>query len=132
MPHFDVFLFNKKGVKKNMVLELENGDGILESIKSAMIDNNVSEVKIEGAEGVCDEIFINYFERSQYKSSNLKNARVILASGNYKLSYGELYGTMKIVTGEKPPMQGTVVRGKAKDGFKITLSFVELVDMPAK
>ena len=49
-------------------------------------------------------------------------------SGNFKLSYGELYGKMNVFTFDKPPIQGTVVRAKAKAGFSLKLSFVELVD----
>jgi len=52
----------------------------------------------------------------------------MLASGSFKLSYGDLYGSMKIATSDKPPMHGTLVKGTAHDGFVIKLSFVELID----
>jgi hypothetical protein len=128
MPHFDAYIFNKKGIKRNLTLILDEGDGILESIKQGMIQHGLNEVKIEGAEGKVKEVVINYFEHNQFKSSVLKDSNVMLASGSFKLSYGDLYGSMKIATSDKPPMHGTLVKGTAHDGFVIKLSFVELID----
>lgn len=128
MPHFDAYIFNKKGVKRSLTLILDEGDGILESIKQGMVQHGLKEVTIDGVEGKVKEAVINYFERNQFKSSVLKGSSVMLASGTYKLSYGDLYGTMKIATADKPPMHGTLVKGTAHEGFTIKLSFVELVD----
>ncbi len=128
MPHIDAALFNKKGVRHSLTLILDEGDGILESIKAAMLEHHINDVKIEGAEGAVQEAVINYFERSQFKSSTLSGNRIMIATGNYKLSYGELFGTFKLATEDKPPMQGTLVRGKAAQGLTINLSFMEYVD----
>ncbi|PIN84959.1 MAG: hypothetical protein COV47_04695 [Candidatus Diapherotrites archaeon CG11_big_fil_rev_8_21_14_0_20_37_9] len=128
MPYVDAFLFNKKGLKKNLVLELEEDESILTCIKQGMEQNNLEQVNVETIEGRMKECLINYFERNSFKSSVLKDVDILIASGSFKSSYSELFGSMKIVTNEKPPMQGTFVRGKASEGLKITLSFIEFVD----
>ena len=133
MPYIDYHIFNKKGVKANMTLVLDEGDSVLECIKRGMQEHGLNEVTIEGVEGTLAEGSINFFERSSYRSLNLKDAPLMMASGNFKLSYGELFGSMKIVSGEKPPIHGTLVKGKAKDGLTIKLSFIQFVDKePAK
>lgn len=128
MPHFDAFLFNKKGMRRDMTLILDEDDGILESIKSGMKQHGVNEVKIEGIDGTIKDAVINFFERNNFRSAVLKNEPVMLASGNYKLSFDDLYGTMKVATSGKPPMHGTLVRGRAANGLTLRLSFVEYID----
>jgi len=128
MPYIDTHLFSKKGVKKYLSLELEDGEGILESIKKGMEEHDLKAVKVEKIEGPVEEILINYFEKGNFKSSVLRDCTIMIASGNFKLSYGELFGQTKVVTDDKPPMHGSLVRGKAKDGLKLSLSFVELVE----
>ena len=128
MPHIDAHIFTKKGVKRDLTLILDEDDGILESIKSAMKEHAIKEVKVEGIEGTLKECVINFFERSNFKSATLKNEKTMLASGSFKLSFDDLYGSMKIATEGKPPMHGTVVKGKAGQDLTLKLSFVELVD----
>ncbi len=128
MPHFDAHLFMKKGVKKNLTLVLDEGDSVLDSVRKAMQEHNVKEVTVEEADGTLKDGVINFFERNNYGSAQLKDTRVLRVSGNFKLSYGDLYGKMNISTFDKPPLQGTLVRAKAGEGFKLVLSFVELVD----
>ena len=132
MPHIDAALFNKKGVRRTLTLMLDEGDGILESIKAAMLEHGINDVKIESVEGCVQEAVINYFERNMFKSSTLKGNRIMIASGNYKLSYGELFGTFKLATEDKPPMQGTLVKGKAAQGLTINLSFMEYLEKPSQ
>lgn len=128
MPHMDAAIFTKKGVRRILTLTLDEGDSIIDCIKQAMIEHKVYDVKIESVEGSVQEAVINYFERNQFKASALKGNEIMVASGNYKLSYGELFGTFKLATADKPPMQGTLVKGRARQGFTINLSFMEYVD----
>ena len=128
MPAIDAYIFDKKGVKNNLILELEEGDSIMECIKKGMQEHGLNKVSVEAVDGVLKEGLINYFEGGYFKSSVLKNASLMLASGGFTLNYGELFGSMKIVTGDKPPMHGTFVRGIAKEGMKLTLSFIQLVE----
>ncbi len=132
MPYFDAHLFNKKAIKRNLTLILDEDDGILESIKAGMEKYRINEAKIESMEGKVKECLINYFERNNFKSQILKNAPILMASGSFKLSYGDLYGSMKIATAEKPPMQGTVVKGKACQDLTIKMSFLEYIDLNEK
>lgn len=128
MPHFDAYLFNKKGVRRNVTIILDEGDGIIESIRAAMNEHKISEAKLDALDGTIRDGVINFFERNQFKSANLKDAKVMIASGNFKLSYGEIFGGMKVATETKPPMHGTFVKGKAAEGLTINLSFLEYVD----
>lgn len=129
MPHFDSYLFNKKGVKRNLTLILDEDDNILDSIKVGMQKHGINEAKIESVEGMIKECLINYFEHNNFKSQILKNAPIMVASGSFKLSYGDLYGSMKIATAQKPPIQGTLVKGKASQDLTIKMSFVEYIDL---
>jgi len=126
MPHFDAHIFNGKGTKKNLKLVLDQGDGLLESIKCGMQEHNLDKVQISSVDGKIHEAVINYFEGGNFKASVIKNKEILNASGSFNLSYGELFGQMKIVTEDKPPLHGTLVRGKALDGFTINLIFVEV------
>ena len=132
MPHIDTHMhakiFTQKGVKKFVELFFDEDDSILEGVKKAMQEHNLAEVNVEEADGVIKGGAINFFERSSYGSKELSDSRVMRVSGNFKLSYGELYGQMKIFTYDKPPLQGTLVRGKARAGFSLKLSFIEFVD----
>src|SRR3989344_4917088 len=128
MPQIDAHIFNKRGVKRQIELFFDEDDSILDSIKSAMNEHNVREVNIEEADGTMKEAVVNYFERSSYQSKVLKDASIMRVSGNFKLSYGDLYGKMNIATFDKPPVQGTLVRGSAKAGFTLKLSFIQFID----
>ncbi|VVB99480.1 Uncharacterised protein [uncultured archaeon] len=131
MPPMESQIFRKKGVRRYLTLVLDEGDGMLESIKASMLEHAVYDVKIEAVEGNVQEAVINYFERNQFRSSTLKGNEIMIASGNFKLSYGELFGTFKLATGDKPPMQGTLVKGKAANGLTISLSFIEYISADA-
>ncbi|HLC79711.1 MAG TPA: DUF296 domain-containing protein [archaeon] len=128
MPHIDAHLFNKRGVKNYLTLILDEGDNILGCIKSAMNEHKITEVNIEEAEGNFRDGVINYFERSSYKTAELNGNQIMRVSGNFKMSYGDLYGKMNVATFDKPPLQGTLVRGSAKAGFTLKLSFIQFID----
>ena len=126
MPKIDAFLFDKKGSKKNLVLILDEDDGVIECIKQGMLEHKLELVKVESIEGSIKEAVINFFECGHFKSAVIKNKVLLKVSGNFKLNYGELFGQMKIVTDERPPIHGTLVRAKANQDLKLTLSFIEL------
>ncbi|MBI4210319.1 MAG: DUF296 domain-containing protein [Candidatus Diapherotrites archaeon] len=128
MPRVDAQIFRKRGVRKLITLELDEGDAVLSCIKQAMEEHKVKEVSIEEADGMFKDGVVNFFERSSYKTADLAGRRIMRVSGNFKLSYGDLFGAFKVATFDKPPIQGTLVKGHAKAGFRIALSFVELQD----
>lgn len=128
MPRVDSAFFKNNLVRKNLVIELEEGESIIPSIKEAMKQHKLKEVKVEDMEGVIKAGQINFMDRSNFKSLKLDNTKILTASGNYKLSFDDLFGTMNISTAEKfNPKKGTLVQGVASQGLKIKLSFFQEV-----
>ena len=128
MPHFDAFLFKKKGIKKKLSLEFEQGENILGGIRLSMQQNGLNEVTVIGMDGMISEGMINYFEGNRFMHAKLKDTPILMASGSFKLSFGDLFGSMKVVSSDKPPMHGTLTKGTAADGLRLNLTFIELVD----
>lgn len=119
-------LFNKKGTKKVLSLILDEDEDIFNTIKQGMQEQKLSEAKIEGIEGKIKEGTVAFMNGSRYKTKNLSNAEVLLASGAYKLSFEELFGVVHLTLAGKPPLSATLVKGKACNGLKVRLSFIEL------
>ena len=129
MPHIDSLIFKKKGIKRSMKLILEEDENILECIKQGMTEHNVPEVKIIGMTGKIKTGIMSYLEGSKYIVYNFDNTEVMLAGGHYKLSFGDLFGSLRITTKEnKVPVNGVFSKGNAVDGLEIQMEFTELVD----
>lgn len=128
MPQVESHLFNKKGTRKTLTLTLEEGDDVMSCIKQGMNEHSLKDVQVVDMQGKLKEGVINYMEGQHYKSMNLKEQEIVRAAGNFKLSFDELFGTMHITTSLKNPLTATFVRGKAMDGLKIKLSFIEITD----
>ncbi|MBI5884787.1 hypothetical protein HZB89_01670, partial [archaeon] len=126
LPAFDAILFNKKGTRKSLSLILDEGDDIVSCIRQGMKEHCLSEARVDGMEGKIREGIANYMSGSHYKSKKLDNQEIIMASGGYKLSFDELFGSMNITTGGKPPITATFVKGKACQNLKVMLSFIEI------
>ena len=126
MPAVDAYLFNKKGEKKILRVILDEDDAILTCIKKAMKENNVGDCKVENAEGYVKEATVNYMEGSTYKSKVFKDTKVFMASGHFKLNFDELFGVLHLSLGDKRPVSTTFVKGTAKQGLEIRLSYVYL------
>ncbi len=127
MPKVEAQIFKKKGTRKILRLQLEEGDDIMASIKQAMAEHKLEEARVEDASGFLKSGQVNYMEGNRYKSKDLKNQELFRASGNYKLNYGELYGTLHVSWG-KPLQTATFVKGTAEKGMELKLSFIELTD----
>ncbi|MEM0359753.1 MAG: DUF296 domain-containing protein [Candidatus Diapherotrites archaeon] len=125
-PHVDAILFNKKGVKKILTIVLDDGEDILKCIQKAMEEHGLKEVKVEDMSGTMKEGYINYFEGGHFASAKFKDKPILRANGNFKLSGGDLWGTMHICTADKKPIMGTLIRGLAANGMEIKVSFVQL------
>ena len=128
MPYIDSQIFKKKGEKKNLTITLSEGEPILASIKTAMAQNKIGEVKVEDMSGEVKEATISFMSGSKYECKELRNQGILRASGNFKLNFDELYGNMHISTAGKSPITGTFVKGKAAEGLEIKMSFVEIKD----
>jgi hypothetical protein len=122
--------FNSKGSIRNITLELEEGEDVFDCIKQGLIEQKVNQVDIVGISGELLEGQVNYMLGSQYKHKTLKNAFLINASGHYELRGKEnLFGNMKIVLQEGMNQNVyTLASGKAKNGLKIKLKFIHLIE----
>ena len=126
MPRVDSAFFKNNLVKKTLTIELDEGEGILTAIKEAMKQHKLKEAKVEDIEGTIKSGQISFMDRSNFKSLKLDNAKLLTASGNFKLSFDDLYGTMNVSTADKyNPKKGTLVNGYAVAGLKIKLSFFQ-------
>ena len=128
MPRVEAVIFKKKAEKKILRLILDDGDDILGSIKSGMGQNSIKECRVEDAGGEVKHALINFMEGNKYKKMDLRNIQILRASGNFKLNFGDLWGTMHISTGGKKPITGTLVAGKAGGGFELKLSFIKEIE----
>ena len=129
MPHIDSLIFKKKGVQRSMKLILEEDENILACIKQGMKEHNVPEVKIISITGKIKTGVMSYLDGSKYMVYNFDNKEVMLAGGHYKLSFGDLFGSLRItVKDNKIPVNGVFSKGKAADGLEINMEFTELVD----
>jgi len=125
-PFIDSQLFDKKAVRKTLTLSLSDGEDVLSCLKQAMKDNGIKECSVVDINGKLKLGLINFFERSQYKTLELKDRPMLKASGNFKLSFDDLWGSMHVSTAEKnKPTTGTLVKGTAAEGLEIKLSFIE-------
>jgi predicted DNA-binding protein with PD1-like motif len=125
-PFIDSQLFDKKSVKKTLTLSLSEGEDILSCIKRAMKDNGIRECTALDVNGRVKFALINFFERNKYKTIELKDKPLLRASGTFKLSFDDLWGSMHISTAEKKLTTGTLVKGTAAEGLEIKLSFFEM------
>jgi len=124
-PRIDAELFEKKLQKKTLAITLSDGEDLLKSIKDAMKEHGIKECSVQEVNGKIKSGLINFFERGNYRTMKLESIPVLRVSGNFKLSFNDLWGSMHISTAEKKPTTGTLVRGTAEEGLEIRLSFVE-------
>ncbi len=124
-PFIDSTLFKKKAEKKTLALVLSEGENVLSCIRQAMKDHGVRECNVGDINGKIRLGLINFFERSQFKSLRLENQAMLRASGRFKLSGGDLWGSMNVSTAGKKVTTGTFVRGTAAEGLEIKLGFVK-------
>jgi len=126
VPQIDTIIFNKKGKRKTLTLILDENDDVLASIKQGLKQHGLKEARVDDMQGTVKEGVVSYMEGSQYKAKNLQNQKIIKASGNYKLSFDELFGSMHVTTAGKNPLTATFVKGKAAQDLQIKLSFIEI------
>jgi predicted DNA-binding protein with PD1-like motif len=124
MPHFDSVVVKEKMEKKVLRLILEDGDDVVASIKQAMQDNNIRECKVEDVSGKLKQATVNCMEGSSYKRIDVKDKAIMRASGTFKFGGGDLWGTLHIFTEGRKPVSGTMLAGKAAEGFELKLSFL--------
>ncbi|MBN1941497.1 MAG: hypothetical protein JW772_04935 [Candidatus Diapherotrites archaeon] len=111
-----------EGTRKNIVLMFDESEDVLEGLKKAMQEHALKECTIVDMNGSLKQIVM---EPARGKRTLFKDTPAIAASGQYKLSFGDLYGHMKITTKEKNPVTGKFIAGKAGADLEMKISFVE-------
>ena len=124
MTRFDDILGNdkKETGKKILTLVLEEDDPIIKSIEQGMKENNVKEAIVEDIVGSVKEATLTNMEKGKYNEFEVRETELIRASGIFKLSAGDLWGSLNVFTGSRKPISGKLARGTAMDGLQIKLS----------
>jgi len=117
-------IVTEKLSRKILTLVFDAGDDVVGGIKKTMQENDIRECRVDDVSGVLSEAIINTFEGNSYKKLDLKNKGVMRASGTFKFSGGDLWGTLHVFTEGRKPISGSVSTAKAADGFTLKLSFM--------
>lgn len=116
----------KEPVRKSyLTLIFDEGDDVISCIKEGMEQNGVKECDVVDVDGVLTSATINSMEGSRFKRIDFSNKRILRLSGHFKLTAGDLWGSLHVFTEGRKPISGTVVSAKASQGFLIKLSFVK-------
>ena len=125
MPRMESAIFKSKFEKKTMSVALDDNDPIHISLRKALEENNVREAKVIDVSGKLKEGTVQYMQGTNLKNKDLRETELMHASGHLKVSFGELFGTIKVSTKSKPMYSGTLLGGKAGQGLTFKLSFAE-------
>ncbi len=112
----------KESDKKILTLILEEDDPIIKSIEQGMKENKIKEVVVEDVNGSVKEATITNMEKGKYNEFEIRETELIRASGIFKLSAGDLWGSLNVFTGSRKPISGKLVRGTAMEGLQIKLA----------
>ena len=127
MAETEFELFPKRRVNKYLTVILDEDEEIIGCLKEALKNNELEECTIVGCEGVVKHGVINYFHKHVYKSKTVKDATVINGSGRFVRGARDYEGNLHLMLpldGEK--VNGTLVKGKAENDFKINLRFSKI------
>lgn len=125
MPFIDNYLFKKRFQKKVLRIELDENDSVYESLKNALIEHNISQAKLFDASGKLNSGVIQFLQKQKIKNKKVNEFELIRVSGNLKLSFNELFGSIKVSGGPKPLLSGTLLSGNASKGLVFKLFFLE-------
>jgi|SRR3989338_5002088 len=124
------YFFEGKGTEKDLVLELDDGEDVLSSIRMGMLHNNIHRATVKGIDGKIKEGMVNYFAGSSYKSREIKNTVVENAHGKYELrgrNRDELWGNLHVTISQNGKREtATLGKGTASNGLRVRLSFVHV------
>lgn len=125
MTRFDEILGNKKEEikRKNLKLILDEGDEILFSISRGMIENNLIKAKLENITGFLLSGVV--LDDKTSEKIEVFDKEIISANAIFSLTNGDLWGTLNIFIDKVKPITGKLIKGTAKEGTQIVLSFEE-------
>lgn len=122
-------LVNGKISKKKLIVILDEGDNVLESIHKAMRDNFISKAGILAISGVIKNGEVNYFLGNSYRNKKIENVKIERATGHFILSKKTgIFGNLKallVIDGERDSF--TIAKALAKNEMQIEMEFFELV-----
>ena len=125
MPkNIDSVLIKEPLRKKTLTLEFDEGDDIMSCIKMGLEQNEIKEAEVTDVDGALTSAAVNTMEGSKFKKIDFVNTKIMRASGHFKLGGGDLWGSLHVFTEGRKPISGTLVRGKASQGFRLTMSFL--------
>ena len=124
--------FYMKAKKKLMTLEWEDGEDVFKSVKAAMKQYNIKECSVTTMDGPIKKGMMNTLNGSKYSAVKLDNTLILNASGNFKLSFDELFGGLHVLAKISKPISGTFASGVAGNGLKIGLTFYEQIPAESK
>lgn len=124
------FFDNKKGKMKELEMVLEDGEDIMESIKTAMIQNNISKGEIVRFEGKIKDANITYFQKSVLKNVEFDDPKeVVRANGEIKIDYSDnnrLFGRIRLIYMDSgKSFEGMMQRAKASGDFIIAIKYFQ-------
>ena len=121
MTRFDIILGkeNTSKEKNKLTLVLEEGDDILRSIKQGMNENKIKEASVISVNGNLLEGIIS----TKSGQVTVEDTGLINAKGKFKFGGDELWGKLNIFTEGKKPIDGILLKGKAKENLEIILEF---------
>lgn len=125
MAAYSSEFFRQKLSKKRLILELEENDDVLGSLKQAMKNHGLKECSVELMEGTIKTGKMTAVVGSSIRSIQFNNSVVINASGHFKLSFDELFGSLHVLAKIGKPETGTLISAKSAGGMKIVLGFYE-------
>lgn len=125
MPkNIDSVLIKEPLKKKTLTLEFDEGDDIMSCIKMGLEQNDIKEADVMNSEGALTTATVNAMEGNKFKKIDFANMKIMRVSGHFKLGGGDLWGNLHVFTEGRKPISGTLVKGKASQGFKLMLSFL--------
>ncbi len=124
--NLDAKQVNLKTSKKILKLIFEEGDEVVTGIKQVMMERNLREISLVEVTGLIKKAKIEYFEKGKFKVKIFENIQPLRINGTLKLSFGELYGVIKLSFNPKNPLTGTLVTGIAEQELTITANYYEL------
>ena len=119
--------FFSGGEKRLLRLEFDESEDIMSSLEKALAEHSIRECTVVGCNGVVREGLMNFFRKGYYRIKQLKETPVFCASGKFLRTSDGLKGDLHILSksGARPE-NGTLVKGRAAGGFRLSLEFIDL------
>ena len=114
---------------KELHLELEPNEKILDCIKEGFKKYNISKGEVINCEGFIKNFSLNYFQKSSLKNVKIINEKkIIMGIGEFKYNFidDKIYGRLRIAYKDyNKVFDGILLNGKAGKSFKIIIRYLE-------